>query len=223
MLGAMTGWQMTLGGGPAWWGAALTGALLGGSLIVAIGAQNAFVLRQGLQGRHVGLVVAFCIAADLMLMSAGVAGLGAAIGRLPVLTTLLTLGGAAFLAAYGVAAARRALRPGVLAAAAAQPLSRRQVLAQVAAFTFLNPHVYLDTVLLVGAVGAQQPAALRPLFVLGAGLASALWFSALGYGARLLAPWLSKPAAWRWLDGLIALTMWLLAAGLFRLWWAGGA
>lgn len=212
-------WAGSAGG--SGWGALLTGALLGGSLIVAIGAQNAFVLRQGLQGRHVGPVVAFCIAADVLLMTAGVAGLGAALGRAPVLTTLLTLGGAAFLAAYGVAAARRALAPGVLAAAPAPQLGRRQALAQVAAFTFLNPHVYLDTVLLVGAVGAQQPAPLRPMFLLGAGLASAVWFTALGYGARLVAPWLAKPAAWRFLDGLIALTMWALAAGLVRLWWAG--
>jgi L-lysine exporter family protein LysE/ArgO len=194
--------------------AALTGALLGGSLIVAIGAQNAFVLRQGLQGRHVGAVVAFCAAADLLLMAAGVAGLGAAIGRAPALTALLTLGGAAFLVVYGALAARRALRPGVLAAASARPLSRGQALAQVAAFTFLNPHVYLDTVLLVGAIGAQQPVPLRPAFVAGAALASLAWFSALGYGARMLAPWLARPAAWRWLDGVIALTMWVLAAGL---------
>jgi L-lysine exporter family protein LysE/ArgO len=194
--------------------AALTGALLGGSLIVAIGAQNAFVLRQGLQGQHVGLLVAFCAGADLLLMVAGVAGLGAAIGRAPALTALLTLGGAAFLVVYGLLAARRALHPGALAAAGARPLSRGQALAQVAAFTFLNPHVYLDTVLLVGAIGAQQPAPLRPAFVGGAALASLAWFSALGCGARLLAPWLARPSAWRWLDGAIALTMWALAAGL---------
>jgi L-lysine exporter family protein LysE/ArgO len=210
-----------LAGGSSTLAAALTGALLGGSLIVAIGAQNAFLLRQGLQGRHVGVLVAFCAGADLLLMAAGVAGLGAAIGRAPALTAVLTLGGAAFLALYGVLAARRALHPGVLAAATARPLSRGQALAQAAAFTFLNPHVYLDTVVLVGAIGAQQPAVLRPAFVAGAGLASLAWFSALGYGARLLAPWLARPAAWRWLDGVIALTMWALAAGLLLHHWRG--
>lgn len=219
----MTGLESTLGaaahlslGGVLT--AALTGALLGGSLIVAIGAQNAFVLRQGLQRQHVGAIVAFCAVADLLLMAAGVAGLGAAIGRAPWLTALLTLGGAVFLLIYGFGAARRAWRPGTLAAAAGRPLSRGQALAQAAAFTLLNPHVYLDTVLLVGAVGAQQQPALRPAFVAGAGLASLVWFSALGYGARLLAPWLARPSAWRWLDGAIALTMWALAVALVLHW-----
>jgi len=194
--------------------AAATGALLGGSLIVAIGAQNAFVLRQGLQRQHVGPLVLFCASCDAVLMALGVAGLGAVIGQAPLLSALLTWGGAVFLAVYAALAARRALRPGALAAAAAAPLSRRQVLAQAAGFTLLNPHVYLDTVVLVGALGAQQPAPLRPAFVAGAALASLVWFSALGYGARLLAPLLARPQAWRWLEGGIALTMAALSAGL---------
>jgi L-lysine exporter family protein LysE/ArgO len=195
-------------------GAAATGALLGGSLIVAIGAQNAFVLRQGLQRQHVGPLVLFCASCDAVLMALGVAGLGAVIGQAPLLSALLTWGGAVFLAVYAALAARRALRPGALAAAVAAPLSRRQVLAQAAGFTLLNPHVYLDTVVLVGALGAQQPAPLRPAFVAGAALASLVWFSALGYGARLLAPLLARPQAWRWLEGGIALTMAALSAGL---------
>jgi len=194
--------------------AAATGALLGGSLIVAIGAQNAFVLRQGLQRQHVGPLVLFCASCDAVLMALGVAGLGAVIGQAPLLSALLTWGGAVFLAVYAALAARRALRPGALAAAVAAPLSRRQVLAQAAGFTLLNPHVYLDTVVLVGALGAQQPAPLRPAFVAGAALASLVWFSALGYGARLLAPLLARPQAWRWLEGGIALTMAALSAGL---------
>jgi L-lysine exporter family protein LysE/ArgO len=111
----------------------------------------------------------------------------------------------------------RAWRPAVLLAAADEGgLSRRAAFAQAAAFTLLNPHVYLDTVLLVGAVGSQQSAALRPAFLLGACAASGLWFSTLGYGARWLAPWFGRPAAWRWLDSLIGVTMLLLAALLAR-------
>jgi len=192
----------------------ITGFSLSLALIVAIGAQNAFVLRQGLRREHVGPIVLFCAAMDALLIAAGVAGLGGVIGRAPVLTTLLSWGGAAFLAVYGLRALWRARRPGALAAAAGSGLSRRQALAQVAAFTLLNPHVYLDTVLLVGAVGAQQAAAARPAFVVGAAAASALWFSALGYGARLLAPVFARPRAWQVLDLVIGVTMLVLAAAL---------
>jgi L-lysine exporter family protein LysE/ArgO len=197
--------------------AAATGFALGLTLIIAIGAQNAFVLRQGLRREHVGLVVAFCATADALLMAAGVAGLGTVIGRQPALANALAAAGALFLAAYGSRALWRALRPGALNADAAVPsLSRRQVLAQVAAFTLLNPHVYLDTVLLVGAVGAQHAGVARVWFVLGSASASVLWFTALGYGARLLAPVFARPRAWQWLDGAIGLTMWVLALLLLR-------
>jgi len=181
------------------------------SLIVAIGAQNAFVLRQGLRREHTGTVVLVCAALDVALMAVGISGVAAALAALAV-------GGAAFLLYYGVQAVRRTLQPLALMAApatAAAP-SLRQVLVQTLAITLLNPHVYLDTVLLVGAVGAQQPAPLRPLFLLGAGLASGLWFSALGYGARLLAPVFARPVAWRALDAVVALTMFALAAMLLR-------
>ena len=187
------------------------------SLIVAVGAQNTFVLRQGLRREHVGAVVLFCIAADVLLMSAGVAGLGAALGRVPGLAPALTLGGAAFLVWYGWGALRRAARPGALAperGGEAVPLGT--ALGRAAGFTLLNPHVYLDTVLLLGAIGAAQPAGMRPSFAVGAGLASAAWFTALGYGARLLAPVFARAAAWRVLDGAVGLTMMALAAGLLR-------
>jgi L-lysine exporter family protein LysE/ArgO len=192
---------------------AVTGFGLSLSLIVAIGAQNMFVLRQGLRREHVGAIVALCAALDLALMTVGVAGIAAALGRHPALLDGLALAGAAFLAVYGLQAARRALRPQAMQAPGAngaQPL--RRVLLQTLAITLLNPHVYLDTVLLVGAIGAQQPAALRPAFLAGAGLASGAWFTALGFAARLLAPVFARPAAWRVLDALVALTMWTLAA-----------
>ena len=190
--------------------AALTGFSLGGSLIVAIGAQNAFVLRQGLAREHVGAIVLFCAAADALLMAAGVLGAGAALQAAPGLAGALTLGGAAFLFAYAARALWRALRPGRLdSGARGAPLTRRAALAQAAAFTLLNPHVWLDTVVLVGAIGARQSAPVA--FVVGAALASAAWFGALGYGARRLAPWFARPAAWRVLDGLVGVTMLALA------------
>ena len=197
--------------------AAATGFALAATLIVAIGAQNAYVLRQGLKREHVGLVVAFCAIADALLMTAGVLGAGRALAAAPRLTLALAAIGALFLAAYGVRALHRAWQPrGLVSPPGAHTMTRRAALAQAAAFTLLNPHVYLDTVLLVGAVGAQQTAALRPAFLIGACAASGLWFSALGYGAGWLAPWFARPAAWRWLDTLIGLTMLLLAALLAR-------
>lgn len=194
------------------------GFALSAALIVAIGAQNAFVLRQGLRREHVGPVVLFCAAVDALLIAAGVAGLGTLIGAAPALTGALTLGGALFLGWYGLSALRRALRPGALAAedAAVAP-GRRAVLLRAAGFTLLNPHVYLDTVLLVGTVGATHAPAAQPAFVAGAALASLLWFVALGYGARLLAPLLARPGAWRVLDLMVGAAMLALAAGLVRL------
>jgi L-lysine exporter family protein LysE/ArgO len=199
--------------GPAF----LQGLALSFGLIVAIGAQNAFVLRQGLRREHVGPIVAFCALADALLIAAGVLGMAQALGERPGVARVLALVGTAFLAAYGVLALRRAARPQRLeAGAGGAGLARGAALAQAAAFTLLNPHVYLDTVLLVGSIGAQQPAPLRPWFVAGAAGASLAWFAALGYGARWLAPWFARPRAWQWLDGLIGLTMLTLAAGLLR-------
>jgi len=197
--------------------AAATGFAVGLTLIVAIGAQNAFVLRQGLRREHVGLIVALCATADALLMTAGVAGLGLLIGARPTLARGLALAGALFLAGYGLRALWRSLRPAALSGTdAGAPMSRRQALAQTAAFTLLNPHVYLDTVMLVGAVGAQQVGVAKAAFVAGAASASVLWFSALGYGARWLAPLFARPAAWRVLDLSIGLTMLSLAGLLVR-------
>lgn len=202
---------------PAAWPVFLTGLTLSLSLIVAIGAQNTFVLRQGLRREHVGAVVCVCALLDLTLMILGVSGLAAALGQHPGALSALGLAGAAVLAAYALQALRRALAPGALMTntqGAAVPV--KTVLAQTLAISLLNPHVYLDTVVLVGAVGARQPAEWRGLFLAGAGLGSALWFIALGYGARLLTPWFARPAAWRVLDGVVALTMGSLAFTLAR-------
>lgn len=192
------------------------------ALIVAIGAQNAFVLRQGLRREHVGSVVALCAVADALLIAAGVAGMAQALGDRPGLARALALGGAGFLAWYGWQALQRARRPqGLHAAQGGAGLSRRAALAQAAAFTLLNPHVYLDTVLLVGTLGARQPEGLRGWFVVGAATASLSWFVLLGYGARWLAPWFARPRAWQLLDGLIGLTMFVLTALLLRGAWQG--
>lgn len=200
----------------------IQGLVLSLGLIVAIGAQNAFVLRQGLRREHIGAVVLFCALADALLITAGVLGMGQAIGERPGLARAMALAGAVFLAVYGWRAWQRARQPQQLQAAAGGGAPLATVLAQAAAFTLLNPHVYLDTVLLVGSIGAQQPAALRAWFIAGAAAASVLWFSALGFGARWLAPWFARPRAWQVLDGLIALTMVVMALLLLRMAWVGG-
>ena len=199
------------------WPVFAQGLALSLGLIVAIGAQNAFVLRQGLRREHVGSVVLFCALADAVLISAGVLGMAQALGNSPGLARALALAGAGFLAVYGWRALRRArLAQRLQADDGGEGLSRSAVLAQAAAFTLLNPHVYLDTVLLVGSIGAQQPAPLQGWFVAGASAASLGWFAALGFGARWLAPWFARPRAWQVLDALIGLTMWVLAALLLR-------
>jgi L-lysine exporter family protein LysE/ArgO len=194
------------------------GLALSLGLIVAIGAQNAFVLRQGLRREHVASVVLFCALADAVLIAAGVLGMAQALGNAPGVARALAWVGAAFLAAYGWKALQRARRPEQLhAAQGGARMSHGAALAQAAAFTLLNPHVYLDTVLLVGSIGAQQPSGLRGLFIAGASSASLLWFAALGFGARWLAPLFARPRAWQVLDGLIGVTMFALAALLVRL------
>lgn len=190
------------------------GFALSAGLIVAIGAQNMFVLRQGLKREHVLPIVLFCALADAALIIAGVNGLGAVLALVPGLSLALSLGGAAFLAWYGVSALRRAANPEALALADQPSITLGAALAGTAAFTFLNPHVYLDTVMLMGAVGASLPAAERPLFMAGAALASVSWFSALGFGARFLVPLFARPTAWRALDLVIGAVMLLLAASL---------
>ncbi|HEY6922267.1 MAG TPA: LysE/ArgO family amino acid transporter [Steroidobacteraceae bacterium] len=194
-----------------------TGFALSATLIVAIGAQNAFVLRQGIRKEHVAPIVVFCALADLLLIGAGVAGLAGILGHSPALVSSLTIAGSAFLVWYGVRALSRALVPQTLrAAAGSEPLSLRNAMAQAAGFTLLNPHVYLDTVLLMGSIGTRQPPDLRVWFVGGAACASGVWFTALGFGARWLAPIFARPLAWRVLDTLVGLTMLTLAVLLIR-------
>jgi L-lysine exporter family protein LysE/ArgO len=193
------------------------GLVLGFGLIVAIGAQNAFVLRQGLRREHVGPVVLFCAAADAVLITAGVLGMAQGLGQHPALARAMALAGATFLAVYGWRALRRAGQAHRLdASQAGEAMTLRSALAQAAAFTLLNPHVYLDTVLLVGSIGAQQPDGLRAWFIAGASGASLGWFALLGFGARALAPWFARPRAWQLLDGLIGVTMIVLSALLLR-------
>ncbi|RZL91659.1 MAG: amino acid transporter [Variovorax sp.] len=193
-----------------------TGFALTLSLIVAIGAQNAFVLRQGLRREHVWPVVGFCALADTALVALGVTGMAQVLDRLPSLAPALTIAGALFLFGYAAFAWRRALRPGALQAAHGSPQRTPlgRVVGQTAAFTLLNPHVYLDTLLLVGAVGAQQAG--KGAFVAGTALASTAWFALLGVGARLLAPVFAKPVAWRWLDALVGAVMLMLGLALAR-------
>jgi len=194
--------------------AAISGFFLGASLIIAIGAQNAFILRQGLLRQHVFVLSLICALSDALLIAAGVAGLGALISASPQLIRLVTIGGAIFLLAYGVLALRRAFRPQVLTAAASGEGSLKLAIAACLAFTFLNPHVYLDTMLLVGSLSAGYQGAARIAYGAGAALASFVWFFGLGYGARLLQPVFARPAAWRVLDVMIAVVMTAIAIGL---------
>ncbi len=192
----------------------LQGFATSAALIVAIGAQNAFVLRQGLARAHVLPVVLVCALSDALLISLGVAGLGRWVQAHPVLLDITRWGGAAFLLAYGALAARRALSPHALSLQGAAVGDLRAALAACLAFTYLNPHCWLDTVVLLGSIAAQQPDGARNAFGIGAASASAVWFLALGYGARLLAPLFARPFAWRLLDGAIALVMFAIAAAL---------
>ena len=190
--------------------AALEGFLLGGGLIIAIGAQNAFILRMGLQRAHVGVLCLVCALSDALLIALGVAGMGALVADNPQALAVVRYGGAAFLFAYAAMALWRAMRPTVMQAEAGAAPSLRAALATVLAFTFLNPHVYLDTVVLVGGLAASYPVRERIVFGAGAVVASFAWFFGLGYGARFLAPLFARPAAWRWLDLAIAAVMaWL--------------
>ncbi|HEY5760014.1 MAG TPA: LysE/ArgO family amino acid transporter [Steroidobacter sp.] len=188
--------------------AAAAGFIASAGLIIAIGAQNAFVLRQGLKSQHVGLVVTLCAFSDILLILLGVAGIGVLVQKWPGLFELLRFGGAAFLGIYGLMAAKRAWRGSAsLATTAVEQESWRRVMVTCLAFTFLNPHVYLDTMILLGSLSTRYPETLRWVFAFGACLASVAWFASLGYGARLLQPVFRNPRAWRWLDGLIAVFM----------------
>ena len=194
--------------------AALAGLGFGLSLIVAIGAQNAYVLRQGLRKEHVFVIVAICALSDALLIAVGVAGLGAIIQQLEWLLLLIEVIGGVFLCTYGVMAAKRAWKPEVLNTdTGGAAISLKVAVGTVLALTYLNPHVYLDTVLLLGSVAGTYEDN-RWWFATGAMLGSIVWFSTLGFGARLLAPVFKKPTAWRVLDAIIAVVMFTLGMSL---------
>jgi L-lysine exporter family protein LysE/ArgO len=203
------------------------GAALCASLIVTIGAQNAFVLRQGIMRSHVGKIVALCALSDFILIGAGVGGASVLVERYPVFVHAMLYVGLAYLAWFGINALRRAVRPGhaVLDAAAsgaapgtsAAPVQRAMpIILMTLAFTWLNPHVYLDTFLLIGTAGAREPDGARVAFALGAMAVSGVWFIGLGYGARALAPLFRRATAWRVLDGAIGSMVLLLAVTQLR-------
>lgn len=195
------------------WTAAGAGFVLGFSLILAIGAQNAFVLRQGLRREHVFAVSLTCAVSDAILIAAGVAGFGALATALPWFEPVMRYGGAAFLIWYGARNLQSAWRGGAAMAVTGQAVSALgPVLMTVLAFTWLNPHVYLDTVVLIGSVSAQYTP--RLVFAVGAITASFVFFFGLGYGARLLAPLFARPRAWQVLDAGIGVVMWLIALKL---------
>jgi L-lysine exporter family protein LysE/ArgO len=214
---------------------AFSGLLTGLSLIVAIGAQNAYLLRQGLRRAVVGPVVAICALSDLALILAGVSGIGTIVTHAPWALTAVRWIGVAFLTGYGLSSAWRARRPEGSLAVAGEPAGpgpaarrgpgtgngaggpgreRGPAIRRALALTWLNPHVYLDTVLLLGSVAATHGPGGRWWFAAGACVASVAWFTGLGYGARLVAPLLARPRAWQVLDLLVALTMLVVAARL---------
>ena len=185
----------------------VSGFLLGGSLIVAIGAQNAFILRQGLLREHVFILCLICALSDALLIAAGVGGPGTLVSRSPALVGVATVGGASFLAVYAIVAFRRAFSGETLQAASGRGTNLKAAVAVCLAFTFLNPHVYLDTVVLIGLLSGGYPGVARLRFGAGAAIASFVWFFGLGYGARLLAPVFARPGAWKALDILIGSVM----------------
>ena len=194
--------------------AILAGFALGGGLIVAIGAQNAFVIRQGVLNQHVFWICLFCSVSDAILIWGGTYGLGTILEVLPWLLKVMQYGGAAFLIWYGIKAARRVLKPEALNDSTKAASNLFMALATCAALTWLNPHVYLDTVVLVGSIANARPQGEQAAFALGASLASFAWFYAIGYGAKSLRGPLSKPIVWRGIDAAIALIMFWLAIKL---------
>jgi L-lysine exporter family protein LysE/ArgO len=193
----------------------ITGMATGLSLIVAIGAQNAFVLRQGIRREHIGIAVLICLLSDALLIFAGIAGLGSLLSVAPWFITVARIGGAGFLLVYAVFAARRALKPrGLEDSAVLTRSTRGTVVLTALALTWLNPHVYLDTVVLLGSIASAQGDPGRWIFGAGAVLGSILWFTALGFGARYLRNFFANPRSWRVLDAVIAALMAVLATTL---------
>lgn len=193
---------------------ALLGFFTGLSLIVAIGAQNAFVLQQGIRRRHVLPVVLICGLTDAMLQLLGIAGIGIVIERAPVLLEIVRWGGVLFLIWYAIGAVRRALRPKALLAGESDAGSLRRTLLTCLALTYLNPHVYLDTMVLLGSIGNAQGDPERWWFAAGGAAASIIWFAALGFGARSLTRFFATPRSWQILDWCIAVVMLLIALRL---------
>lgn len=187
-------------------------------LIIAIGSQNAFVLRQGLKRERVFLVATVCFLCDAALIGAGAAGFGTLVASSPLALQVSLWGGSLFLFCYGLRAFRSALNPDTLDAAGGSAASGNatRVILSTLALSLLNPHVYLDTVLLLGSLAARFSGVSRTLFALGAMTASLVWFYGIGYGARVLAPLFRKPAAWRLLDACVGITMWGIALSLVR-------
>lgn len=191
--------------------ALIDGFLLGGSLIVAIGAQNAFVIRQGLVGRFVFWVCLFCALADAVLIVVGVSGIGLLVAQWPALVPVMTYAGAVYLAWFGVLAVRRVLFPVTDQTQAHETETLSAALLQCAAFTLLNPHVYLDTVILLGGLANARPLDERDLFAFGAATASFVWFFSIGFGAMMFKPMLDRPSVWRLIDAAIAVIMFSLS------------
>jgi L-lysine exporter family protein LysE/ArgO len=195
---------------------ALAGFALMGSLIVAIGAQNAFVLRQGLLRANVKILVVLATGIDATLVIAGTAGFGSFVHTHAELLKFVAWAGMAFLIGYGLIAIRRALKPAALNPTGSAPLTPGQAVRTLLAVSLLNPHVYLDTVILIGGIAGRYPGEARLGYTLGAIAASAAWFSTLGFGARLLQPVFARPMAWRVLDAVIAVIMFAIAASLLK-------
>ena len=194
-------------------GALFAGLFTGLSLIVPIGAQNAYVLRMGLSRHHVSLIVTICALSDVVLIILGIAGIGSVIRSAPSALQILRWVGIVYLSLFALRSFWRALRPGVLLPSEVQRPATKVVVATTLAFTFLNPHVYLDTVLLLGSIGNQYGHG-RWLFATGASISSVGWFSSLGYGARFASRLMSRHGTWRALDCVIGVVMLLIALKL---------
>lgn len=200
----------------------IKGATVGLSLIMAIGAQNAFVLKQGLLRQHIGWVCFICVLCDLILLSIGVLGFGRLVSQSPFLSILLTVAGSIFLLAYAFRSfyqafkSTNALEVTTCATEKKNQPSAHKMVATTLTITLLNPHVYLDTVVLIGGITATLPDSGKFSFLLGACFASAIWFCSLGFGARYLRPLFQKPCAWRILEFLVGCLMLWIASGLLR-------
>ncbi|MGO1434164.1 MAG: LysE/ArgO family amino acid transporter [Canibacter sp.] len=192
----------------------ITGLFTGLGLIIAIGAQNAFVLRQGIKREHVLQIVLICSMTDAVLEFSGVAGIGFIVQKAPIVLEVVRWAGFVFLLWYGFVAFRRARKPSNLVAGGGPAISLKKAVLTALAITYLNPHVYLDTMVLMGSIGATQGDIGRWWFAFGGAVGSFMWFFLLGYGARLLTPIFARPSAWRVLDLLVGLTMWTIAASL---------